>query len=83
MMHGKDFSRPILLDELNYITYLVYGRTFTQAPALPTDQVSDIACQGEWYEYQADQPFNHIVTFYDELHLQTVTLVVEGGTVID
>ena len=83
MMHGKDFSRPILLDEPNYITYLVYGQTFTQAPALPTDQVTDIACQGEWYEYQDDQPFNHIITFYDELHLRTVALVVEDGKVID
>ena len=44
--------------------------------------MSDIACQGEWYEYQADQPFNHIVT-YDELHLRTVALVVEDGKVID
>ena len=59
------------------------GRTFPQAPALPTDQVTDIACQGEWYEYQAGQPLNHIVTFYDELHLRTVTLVAEDDKVID
>ena len=83
MMHGKDFSQPILLDEPNYITYLVYGRTYIQAPALPTDLVSDIACQVEWFEYKSDQPFNHIVTFYDKLHLRTVNLVVEDGKVID
>ena len=56
MMHGKEFTQPVLVNEPNYITYLVYGRTFLQAPALPTDQVTDIACQGEWYEYQADKP---------------------------
>ena len=37
MMHGKDFYQPILLDEPNYITYLVYSRNYTQAPALPTE----------------------------------------------
>ena len=74
MMHGKEFSRPIHLDEPNYITYLVYGRTFPQAPALLTDQVTDIACQGEWYEYQAGQPQNHIIAFYDELYLRTIRL---------
>ena len=26
MMHGKEFTRPIHLEEPNYITYLVYGR---------------------------------------------------------
>ena len=83
MMHGKEFTQPVLVNEPNYITYLVYGRTFLQAPALPTDQVTDIACQGEWYEYQPDKPQNHIVAFYDELHLQTVTLVVEDDKVID
>ena len=85
MMHGKDFSQHVLLDESNYVTYLVYRQTqvYTQAPALPTDQVSDIACQGEWFEYKPNQPFNHIVTFYDELHLRTVNLVVEDGEVID
>ena len=83
MMHGKEFTQPVLVDEPNYITYLVYGRTFLQAPALPTDLVTDIACQGEWYEYQPDKPQNHIVAFYDELHLQTVTLVVEEEKVID
>ena len=83
MMHGKEFSRPILLDEPNFITYLVYGRTFPQAPALPTDRVTDIACQGEWYEYQAGKPLNHIVAFYDELYLRTVTLVVEDDKVVD
>ena len=83
MMHGKEFSRPIHLDEPNYITYLVYGRTFPQAPALPTDQVTDIACKGEWYEYQAAQPQNHIIAFYDELYLRAVTLVVEDEKVVD
>ena len=83
MMHGKEFTRPVLVNEPNYVTYLVYGRTFLQAPALPTDLVTDIACQGEWYEYQPDKPQNHVVAFYDELHLQTVTLVVEDEKVID
>ena len=83
MMHGKEFSRPFHLDKPNYITYLVYGRTFPQDPALPTDQVTDISCQGEWYEYQAGQPQNHIIAFYDELYLRTVTLVVEDEKVID
>ena len=83
MMHGKEFTQPVHVNEPNYITYLVYGRTFLQAPALPTDQVTDIACQGEWYEYQPDQPQNHIVAFYDELHLRTVTLVIEDDQVID
>ena len=83
MMHGKEFSQPVLVDEPNYVTYLVYGRTFLQGPAIPTDQVTDIACQGEWYEYQPDKPLNHIVAFYDELHLQTVTLVIEDDKVID
>ena len=83
MMHGKEFTRPVLVNEPNYITYLVYGRTFLQAPALPTDLVTDVACQGEWYEYQPDKPQNHVVAFYDELHLQTVTLVVEDEKVID
>ena len=83
MMHGKEFAQPIHLEEPNYIPYLVYGRTFPQAPALPTDQVKDISCQGEWYEYQPGQPQNHIIAFYDELHLQTVTLVVEEDKVID
>ena len=53
MMHGKEFAQPVHVNEPNYITYLVYGRTFLQAPALPTDQVTDIACQGEWYEVPA------------------------------
>ena len=83
MMHGKDFSQPVFLDEPNYITYLVYHWTYSQAPALPTDQVSDIACQGEWYEYTPNQPLKHIVTFYDELHQGTVNLLVEDGKVID
>ena len=83
MMHGKEFTHPVLVNEPNYVTYLVYGRTFLQAPALPTDQVTDIACQGEWFEYQADKPQNHIVAFYDELRLQTVTLVVEDDKFID
>ena len=83
MMHGKDFHQTILLDEPNYVTYMVYGRTYTKAPVLPTDQVSETACQGEWLEYESNHPLNHMVTFYDELHLRTVNLVVEDGKVID
>ena len=62
---------------------MVYGRTHTKAPVLPTDQVSDIACQGEWLEYESGHPLNHMVTFYDELYLRTVNLVVEDGKVVD
>ena len=71
------WTNPITL--LTWCTALPY----TQAPALPTDHVSDIACQGEWFEYKPNQPFNHIVTFYDELYLRTVNLVVEDDKVID
>ena len=83
MMHGKDFHQPILVDEPSYITYMVYGRTYTKAPVLPTDQVSETACQGEWLEYEANHPLNHMVTYYDELHLRTVNMVVEDGKVVD
>ena len=61
MMHGKDFQQTILLDEPNHVTYMVYGRTYTKAPSLPTDQVSETACQGEWLEYEANHPLNHMV----------------------
>ena len=44
MMHGKDFHQAILVDEPNYITYMVYGRTYTKAPSLQTDQVLETAC---------------------------------------
>ena len=54
MMHGKDFHQTILVDEPNYITYMVYNWTCTKAPALPTDKVSEIACQGEWLEYESN-----------------------------
>ena len=48
---------PSWLDEPNYVTYLVYGRTYHPGSCiLPTDQVSDIACQGEWFEYKPNQP---------------------------
>ena len=83
MLHGKDFHQPILVDEPNYITYMVYGRTYTKAPVLPTDQVLETACQGEWLEYKANHPLHHMVTYYDELHLRTVNMVVEDGKVVD
>ena len=83
MMLGKDFHQPILVDEPNYITYMVYGRTYTKAPVLPTDQVLETALQGEWLEYKANHPLNHMVTYYDELHLRTVNMVVEDGKVVD
>ena len=83
MMHGKDFRQTILLDEPNHVTYLVYGRTYTKAPSLPTEQVSETTCQGEWLEYEANHPLSHMVAYYDEVHLQTVNMVVEDGKVID
>ena len=42
---------------------MVHGRTYTKAPSLPTDQVSETACQGEWVEYEKDQPLNHMVVY--------------------
>ena len=62
---------------------MVYGRTYTKAPVLPTDQVLETACHGEWLEYEAYHPLNHMVTYYDELHLCTVNMVVEDGKVVD
>ena len=53
MMHGKEFSQPVLVDEPNYITYLVYGRTFLQAPALPTDLVTDNRLPGRMVRISA------------------------------
>ena len=41
MMHGKHFHQTILVYKPNYITYMVYGWTYTKAPVLPTDQVSE------------------------------------------
>ena len=83
MMHGRDFEQPILLDEPTYITYMVHGRTYTKEPSLPTDKVSETACQGEWVEYKEGHPLNHMVAHYDEVHLQTVDMVVEDGKIID
>ena len=83
LMHGQAFERPLLLDEPNYIRYMVHGRTYTKAPSLPTDLVSETACQGNWFEYEKDRPLSHMVAYYDEVHLQTVNLVVEDGVVID
>ena len=71
MMHGRDLSYPISLNESTHVSHMVNGRTYTKAPSLPTDQVSETACQGEWFEYEKDRPLNHMVTYYDELHLQT------------
>ena len=83
MMHGKDLNYSISLDEPNPVTYMVYGRTYTKPPSLPTDQVSEIACHGEWIEYEEGQPLNHMVAYYDQVFLQTVKLVVEGEEVVD
>ena len=83
MMHGQDFNHSILLDEPSQVSYLVHGRTYTKAPTLPTDQVSETACQGEWVEYDKGHPLNHMVAYYDRIYLQTVSLVVEGDEVVD
>ena len=69
LMHGRDFERPIFLDEPTNVTYMVHGRTYTKEPSLPTDQVSETACQGEWIEYEEGHPLNHMVAHYDEVHL--------------
>ena len=82
-MHGHNLSYPILLNEPNHISYLAHGRTYTKAPLLPTDHLSETACQGEWFEYVKGQPFYHMVAYYDELHLQTTPLIVKDGTVVD
>ena len=34
-------------------------------------------------EYEANHPLNHMVTYYDKLHLCTVNMVVEDGKVVD
>ena len=83
MMHGQNLHYPISLNEPTYVSYIVHGRTYTKAPSLPTDQASETTCQGEWVEYEKDQPLNHMVAYYDELHLQTVNMVVEDGVVVD
>ena len=83
MMHGRDLSYPISLNKPTYVSYMVHGCTYRKAPSLPTDQVSETACQGEWVEYEKDQPLNHMVAYYDELHLQTVNLMIEDGVVVD
>ena len=83
LMHGPTFERPLFLDEPNYIKYLVAGRTYTKGPSLPTDLVSEIACQGNWFEYEKDQPLSHMVAYYDVIRVHTVPLVMEDGVVID
>ena len=83
MMHGRNLSYPISLNEPTHVSYMVHGRTYTKAPSLPTGHVYETACQGEWFEYVKDQPLNHMVTYYDELHLQTTSLMIEDGTVVD
>ena len=42
-----------------------------------------MACQGEWLEYEKDHPLNHMVAYYDEIHLRTVSMVVEGTEIVD
>ena len=83
LMHGQVFERPLLLDEPNYIRYMVYGRTYTKSPSIPTDLVSETACQGNWFEYEKDCPLSHMVAYYDEVRLQSVNLVMEDGVVVD
>ena len=83
MMHGRDLNFSIALDEPNQVSYMVRGLTYTKLPSLPTDQVSETACQGEWVEYEQGHPFNHMVAYYDRVMLQSVTLVVEGDEVVD
>ena len=83
MMHGRDFEQPISVDKPTFVTYLVHGRTYTKEPSLPTDQVSETACQGEWIEYEEGHPLNHMVAHYDEVHLQAVDMVVEDGKTVD
>ena len=83
MMHGWDLHYTISLNEPTYVSYMVHSRTYMKAPSIPTDQVSETACQGEWVEYQKDHPLNHMVAYYDELYLQTVNMVVEDGVVVD
>ena len=83
MMQGRDFEQPIFLDEPTYVSYMVHHRTYTKEPSLPTDQVSETACQGEWVEYEEGHPLNHMVAYYDEVHLRTVDMVVESGKIID
>ena len=83
MMHGQVFEHPLLLDEPNYIKYLVHGRTYTKSPSLPTDLVSETACQGNWFEYEKDRPLSHMVAYYDEVRLQSVSLVMEDGVVVN
>ena len=63
MMHGKDFHQAILVDQPNYITYMANRHTYTKAPSLPTDQVSETACQGECFEYEANHPLNHMIAY--------------------
>ena len=82
-MHGQGLNYSILLDEPSQASYFVYGRTYTKAPSLPMDQVSEIACQEEWVEYNKGHPLYHMVAYYDRVLLQTVKLVVEGEEVVD
>ena len=83
MMHGHDFHHPISLNEPTYLSYLVHGKTYTKAPSLPTDQVSEKACQGEWVEYEKDHPLNHMMVYYDEILLWAVSMVVEETEIVD
>ena len=83
MMHGRDLNFSITMDEPTQVSYMVRGRTYIKPPSLPTDQVSETACQGEWEEYDQGHPLNHMVAYYDLFMLQTVTLVVEGDEVVD
>ena len=71
MMHGRNLSYPISLNEPTHVSYLAHGGTYTKAPLLPTDHLSETACQGEWFKYVKGQPFYHMVAYYKELHLQT------------
>ena len=63
MMHGLDLNFSITLNEPVQVSYLVRGRTYTKPPSLPTDQVSETTCQGEWVEYDKGHPLNHMVAY--------------------
>ena len=60
MMHGRDLNFSLTLDEPTEVSYMVRGRIYMKPPILPTDQVSETACQGEWVEYDKGHPLIHM-----------------------
>ncbi len=83
MMQGRNLSYPISLNEPTHVSYRAHGRTYTKAPLLPTDHLSETVCQGEWLEYVKGQPFYHMVAYFDKLHLHTTSLMIEHEAVVD